>query len=201
MTQRLILARHASVDSRYAGRFLGSSDVPLSARGRRQASALARVLESRPIDRFLVSPLERASQTAAAMERQALVDPDLREIDFGRWEGRSFDEISQGEPPELIDRWGRFDLEFCFPQGESLGAFVGRIDKLAVRLTAQADETLGVITHGGVIRSMICRLLGLAPSHYLLFDVPPASITTIDLFDGRGVLSGLSDVCHLEGLD
>lgn len=201
MTKRLILARHAAVDSRYAGRFLGSSDVPLSALGRRQASALARALEGKSIDRLLVSPLERAAQTAAAMEREALVDPDLREIDFGRWEGRSFDEISQGEPPELIDRWGRFDLEFCFPRGESLGAFVGRIDRAAARLTARPDDTLGVITHGGVIRSMICRLLGLRPSRYLLFDVRPASITTIELFDGQGVLTGLGDVCHLEGLD
>ena len=47
---------------------------------------------------------------------------------------------------------------------------------------------------------MICRLLGLPPRDYLLFDTRCASLSVVDIFDGKGVLAGLNDVCHLEGL-
>ena len=57
-----------------------------------------------------------------------------------------------------------------------------------------------LVTHGGVIRAMICRLLGLPPRDYLLFDTRCASLSVVDIFDGKGVLAGLNDVCHLEGL-
>ncbi len=201
MTKRLILARHAQVDPCYAGRFLGSTDVPLSAIGRREAAALARTLQKSRVDRLYVSPLRRAVQTAEAVQYGGQVDPDLREIDFGRWEGSSFDEVSASGQHERIGRWSSFDLEFSFPDGESLGAFVARIARVADRLATRPGETAVAITHGGVIRAMICHLLGLEPRNYLLFDTRPASITTVDLFDGRGVLLGLNDVCHLEGLD
>ncbi len=200
MTKRLILARHAQIDPQYAGRFLGSTDVPLSDLGLRQAAALARSLEENHGDPLYVSPLRRAEQTAEPFSSDGQIDWDLREIDFGRWEGRSFDEISASDQDEQIDRWRSFDLEFSFPDGESLAAFVARIARVADRLATGPGKTTVAITHGGVIRSMICRLLGLAPKNYLLFDVQPASITRIDLFDGRGVLVGLNDICHLKEL-
>lgn len=201
MTERLILARHAQVDPRYAGRFLGRTDVPLSDLGRRQAAALAAAIQKKQVDAFCASPLRRAHQTAELLGPDAQPDADLREIDFGRWEGCSFEEIAAAGPPEQIDRWRRFDLAFCFPDGESLGGFVARVAQVADRISAGQSKTTLAVTHGGVIRAMICHLLGLEARHYLRFEVPPASITTIDLFDGGGVLTGLGDVCHLEDID
>ena len=209
MTKRLILVRHAQVDPQYAGRFLGSTDVPLSELGLRQATALARSSRVNQTMPHFVSPLRRAMQTAESFDadefdagessgRSWQTDPDLREIDFGRWEGCSFDEIAASDQDGQVDRWGRFDLEFSFPEGESLGAFVQRVARAADRLASDEADTVVAITHGGVIRAMICHLLGLEPQNYLLFDVRPASITTIGLFDGRGVLVGLNDVCHLK---
>ncbi|HYW79396.1 MAG TPA: histidine phosphatase family protein, partial [Thermoguttaceae bacterium] len=154
-----------------------------------------------PVDQgipLFVSPMRRAVETAGAFDHALQHDPDLREIDFGRWEGRSFDEISASDRESQIDRWSRFDPQFSFPDGESLGKFVTRIAQAADRLASDASDTVVAITHGGVIRTMICHLLGLEPKNYLLFDVKPASITTIDLFDGRGVLTGLGDTCHLK---
>ena len=201
MTKRLILVRHAEVELRYAGRFVGSSDVPLSDLGLRQAAALARSLRKNRVDQLFASPLRRAVQTAEFLQQDIQIDPDLREIDFGRWEGRSFQEISASGQQEQIDRWSSFDPTFSFPEGESLGAFVDRIARAADRLANGPDETVVAITHGGVIRAMICRLLGLSPEKFVLFNAKRASITTVDLFDGRGVLAGLGDVCHLEGID
>lgn len=201
MTKRLMLARHAQVDPQYAGRFLGSTDVPLSNLGLRQSAVLARALRQHPFDSLSVSPLRRAEQTAEPFSCDRHVDPDLREIDFGLWEGRSFEEILSAGENESIDRWRRFDREFSFPDGESLGGFVARIARVADRLASNPAEQILVITHGGVIRATICHLLGLDVKNYLLFDVRPASITTIDLFDGRGVLVGLNDTHHLEASD
>ena len=200
MTKHLLLARHAQVDPQYAGRFLGSTDVPLSDVGAGQAKALAQSLPVGQGVPLFVSPLRRAVETAECLDRDLSIDPDLREIDFGQWERRSFDEISECDQGKQIDGWSRFDPEFAFPEGESLGAFVTRIARAADRLASNVAQTVVAITHGGVIRAMICHFLGLPPKNYLLFDVRPASITTIDLFDGRGVLTGLGDTCHLEGI-
>ena len=204
MTNRLVLARHAAVEPHGSGRFLGSTDLPLCELGTRQAAALARRLQELPLDRIFSSPLRRARQTADLLGQDVEVDEELREVDFGRWEGLSFEEISASNDGNgdraSIDCWSSFDPRFTFPGGESLDGFVARAGRAADRLAACAGENVLAVAHGGVIRSMICHLLGLQPKNYLLFDVKPASITTIDLFDGRGVLVGFSDVCHLEGI-
>ncbi|MHC4404461.1 MAG: histidine phosphatase family protein [Planctomycetota bacterium] len=206
MMRRLVLARHAQVDPQYTGRFLGSTDVPLSEFGLRQAKALARSLQVDHSVPLFVSPLRRAGQTAESFDHDSRIDSDLREIDFGRWEGLSFDEIAashqDGTPDRAgqIERWSNFDLDFSFPDGELLEAFVTRVAQAADRLASDASDTVVAVTHGGVIRAMMCHLLGLEPRNYLLFDVKPASVTTINLFDGRGVLTGLGDTCHLKGI-
>ena len=209
MTNRLVLARHAVVEPHGSGRFLGSTDLPLCELGTRQAAALARRLQKLPLDQIFSSPLRRARQTADLLGQDVEVDEDLREVDFGRWEGLSFEEISASDDGNdnggngnhaSIDRWSSFDPRFTFPGGESLDGFVARVARAADRLAECAGENVLAVAHGGVIRSMICHLLGLQPKNYLLFNVKPASITTIDLFDGRGVLVGFSDVCHLTGI-
>ena len=116
--------------------------------------------------------------------------PDLREIDFGRWEQMTFEEISASEP-ELVDRWAAWDEDFAFLEGESLRDFSERVRRAAERMVGDAASRILAVTHGGVIRAMICHLLGLSMSQYLLFDVRPASLTTIQVFDGRGVLMEL----------
>jgi broad specificity phosphatase PhoE len=203
MTERLLLARHAEVDPQYAGRFLGSTDVPLSDRGLRQAAALAAALRARHFDTLCVSPLRRAVQTAEPLAGNHHVDPDLREVDFGRWEGRSFAEIVRAEVGDqgLIDGWRTFAPDFSFPDGESLRGFLARVARVTDRLAALPTDTVLAITHGGVIRAAICHLLGLEAKNYLLFDVRHASVTTIDLIDGHGVLVGLNDTHHLEVCD
>lgn len=102
MAERLILIRHGDLGDRRRGRYIGRTDAPLSAEGRRQAAALAgplvRLLNGVSL---LVSPLRRTIETAErALGRGAnfAVDSDLREIDFGRWEGMGFAEILAADP-------------------------------------------------------------------------------------------------------
>jgi alpha-ribazole phosphatase len=203
MARQLILIRHATVPAAYVGRYLGRTDVPLDRRGQDQARALAAALGDAGAAACWCSPLARARQTtelalpgAATPPR---IEPDLREIDFGVWENRTFEEIHAADPA-AVDRWAALAPDFTFPQGERLAGFVQRIGAVAQRLAADPADTLLAVTHGGVIRTLLCRLLGLDVRHYLAFRVDYASITRLELFDGQAVLTGLNDRHHLEGL-
>ena len=67
-----------------------------------------------------------------------------------------------------------------------------RIERLGKRLAAIDTESVVVFTHGGVVRALVCHLLGLELRHYLLFDVGLATVATLHVWDGRGVLAGLT---------
>ncbi|MEJ2200962.1 MAG: histidine phosphatase family protein [Desulfuromonadaceae bacterium] len=172
--------------------------------GQRQAAALSRCRELRRCREAFCSPLLRVRETLAHSELDLIChqDADLREIDFGRWEGLSFAEIAHDYPIE-VNRWARLERDFRFPEGEAYIDFLQRIQKAADRIarTAAAQtEPLAVFAHGGVIRALICHWLGLPAKHYLLFEVEPASISTVRLFGDRGLLTGLNDPGHLREL-
>jgi alpha-ribazole phosphatase len=192
MANRLLLLRHAPVTAQYAGKLIGSTDVPLAGLGEMQSRRLAdRVARWKPQACFS-SPMQRCRQTAeaAAVGLPFHVDPDLREIDFGRCECRTFAEAA-AEDPGLSERWAAFTADFGFPGGEKLECFLGRVRAAACRLAHADASTVLAVTHGGVIRAMICHLLGLEARHYLAFDVPYTALAVIDLFDGKGVLTAL----------
>ena len=202
MAERLILVRHGDLGEGCRGRYIGRTDAPLSPEGRRQAVALAKELERLGGARIFCSPLLRTRETAAlALGTDAVltIDDDLREIDFGRWESMSFAEIAAADPA-AVDGWAALDVDFTFPGGEGIGAFRKRIGAAAGRIVTDPAGTIVAVTHGGVIRLIICLLLGLDYRHYLLFDVRQGSISEIRIDGGKGVLTRLNDRCHLEGI-
>ena len=191
MASRLILLRHGRTG--LSGRYVGSSDVPLSEEGRKQILDLRPDLGTMKIDGLLTSPMLRCTQSANLLDLglPMQLDPDLREIDFGRWEGKSFAEI-EAQDPALVQHWASGTDDFRFPDGEATSGFANRIDAVKNRLLASDARTLLLVTHGGVIRSLICGLLGLSQSNYLLFQVAKGHYSTIDLYDGGGVLTGFN---------
>ncbi len=195
MAERLILLRHGDIGEPYHGRYIGSTDLPLTEMGRQQAEDLAELIRRENPGRCFCSPLRRCRETADVLSRAAGLnfetDPDLREIDFGQWEGMSFDEILAAFP-EHVRRWNTFDL-FTFPGGETVESFLARMRRAARRMAEDPADTVLACTHGGVIRNLICYFLGMQPRQYLLFAVKPASLTTIELFEGNGILTGLNE--------
>lgn len=202
MGEYLLLARHGSVEESSGRGFLGRTDAPLSEKGYAEARALAEVVRGRKPERIVSSPLTRATQTAAVVAEAAGLevetDADLREIDFGEWEGRTFEEI-QADDPEAVSRWAEFSPDFAPPGGEVIGDFFRRARRALARLAGDPADMVLAVTHGGVIRTAICQLLGLDARSYLLFDVRPASLTTIRIFDGKGILTEMRSVDSLEG--
>lgn len=191
---RLILVRHGQTDAAYAGRYVGASDPSLSALGRDQARELAARLPD-DIGCCLCSPLCRARETArlALVGRTCPIEVmgELREVDFGRWEGLSFAEILDRDAALVAD-WQRDPPHFHFPDGESTAVFRARVAAALEALARQPQAMVLAVCHGGVIRAMLCQLLDLPFARYLSFHVQPAAMTVLDVEGGRGVLRGLN---------
>ena len=197
MARRLILIRHGQVEERFGGRFIGSTDAALSPAGLRQAQDLATWLAGKKPGACYSSPLQRCTATAraavAGLFLQPELDLDLREVDFGEWEGLSFSDIA-GRDAAAVDRWARFEPGFRFPGGESIADFTRRIVVAADRMAASPQETVAAFTHGGVIRFMLCALLRLDPRSYAAFEIRPAGVVELALFEGGALLQFLGNV-------
>ncbi len=191
MASRLILLRHG--DTGAGDRYLGSSDLPLIEKGREQIRNIALYLQQIDIDAVWVSPMQRCRETLdlLALPNQAQIVNDLREVDFGRWEGLSFAEIAV-QDRDLVNKWAADGAEFTFPGGDSVASFNERIAEIAHRLCNSDCSTLLVVSHGGVIRGLICRLLGLNPDQYLLFQQALGCYTVLDLHGHQGVMVGFN---------
>jgi alpha-ribazole phosphatase len=201
MCVNLTLIRHGKVGDEYRGTFLGKTDVPLAIAGRRQAERLREYVTVQEGSLILSSPLQRCRETARitaqGLHLPIQFDDDLREVDFGRWEGLTFEEITAGDGGAIAG-WARFDRDFTFPDGERIGDFLDRVARAGERLAALDCESAIVFTHGGVIRALICHFLKLDPRNYLLFEIGPASVTTIRLFENGGILTGLNNFFNFE---
>jgi broad specificity phosphatase PhoE len=202
VTQTLILVRHGEAEGSRPGVLCGRSDPALSEAGRRQAALLQGMMGRLPEARLVASPLTRARETAEiAVECLPAVvetDPDLQEMDFGDWEGLTYDDVA-ARYPGLVSGWTEFRPDFGFPGGETLTDFASRIERVAARLADTGAATVVAFTHGGVVRALICHFLGLPLRDYLLFDVSPGSVATLRLWGERGVLAGLGPADTFSG--
>src|SRR5262249_46873730 len=120
MTTRFWLIRHGEPEETTRGRCYGSLDVGLSDHGRSQMRRVAAVLKAHNIDATYTSPRRRAIESAAQLNHPhaARVIEDFREMDFGDFEGRAYDEIASSHP-ELYRQWMEAPTEVQFPNGES----------------------------------------------------------------------------------
>src|SRR6266576_5537411 len=147
----LLLVRHGETDWNAEGRLQGHTDRPLSDFGRRQAHELAEELDDEELEAIYSSDLARASETAEIVGRRlglpTVLDPDLREKDWGTWEGLTAVE--------------RDRVEFV---GESTEAHQERILRALRRIAERhpGDRRVLVVTHGGSMRRVQTAAMGMA---------------------------------------
>lgn len=166
--------------------------MELSEEGRLQAASIGAFIQSFHSERCLCSPLKRCLETVSAIPGiQAEINHDLREVDFGNWEGKTFDQI-QAMDQAAVDRWACFDPDFSFPGGERLGDFIARVNRIATVIASCPEKTILIVAHAGIIRALICQFLGLHPRNYLLFNIKFGSLAILDLSGDNGVLTGLN---------
>ncbi len=117
-------------------------------------------------------------------------DDRLREMDFGSWELKTFADIAALEPDRVKDMENY--LDFVFPQGERVADFIDRVREMLQLFSTLGCNRIAVVTHGGIIRTMICLALNICPSNYLLFTADYGSLSILELYSQGGVLRGLN---------
>ena len=183
---RLLLIRHGEPEEDARGRCYGRLDVGLSPTGRFQAGAAAAALASEPVDAVYASPRRRAVESARfladAHHLEVVVEDDFREIDFGRFEGRSYDEIAV-EDPETYRAWMERPTEVTFPGGESYAEMRERVARAARRVReAHAGRTVAIVAHGGTNRVLLAEALGVEAAGVFRFDQSFAAVNVVDYY-------------------
>lgn len=189
--KQIYLLRHGNTG--FNKRYIGSSDVPVSPQGVLDVKESCDFLSSIDFDSVMCSPMKRCVQTLSYISTSKTVQyfDYLKEIDFGRWEKKAFADIVE-EDKELVDSWAQNPDEFCFPEGECIPAFQNRILSAATSLYEVQAKRILVVSHGGIIRNLLCHLLRVPKEQYLLFDILPGCFSTIRLHEEGGVLTGLN---------
>jgi ribonuclease H / adenosylcobalamin/alpha-ribazole phosphatase len=197
-----VLLRHGDTPLSREKRFSGVGDAGLNTTGAAQARAAARRLRARGgIGAVVSSPLRRALQTAeiaaAALDLPMLVDEDLRETDFGAWEGLTFAE-ALARWPDLVTAW-LADPSVAPPGGESFADTALRVRHARDRLLARGPGgTILVVSHVTPIKTLVRLALQAPPIALHRMHLDSACLTELDWYqDGPAVLRVFNDTHHL----
>jgi probable phosphoglycerate mutase len=197
----ILLLRHGQTDLSAERRFAGRGDIPLTRQGLDQARMAARRLAGSGARAIVCSPLARARRTAEAVAEATgaplVVDDDLAEADFGRWEGLTFAEAQQAWPDQLAAWLASTDA--APPGGETFAAValrvLGALDRI---LGAYRQQTVVVVSHVTPIKTILCRALLAPPVTMFRINLDVASLCQADFFeDGNAVVGSLNDTAHL----
>lgn len=188
----LLLVRHAEPTEDARGRCYGRLDIELSESGREQCRRLAAQLSGEPVAAIVCSPRLRARDTADAIAEPhrlpVTVLDQLRELDFGELEGRTYEEIAASRP-ELYERWMTEPTTLRFPGGEGYADLHARVADAVAQLRATYDDRMVVaVTHGGVVRAVLAEALGMPHDRIFRLAVDTASITRVEWCEGVAVV-------------
>lgn len=178
----LYYIRHGETDWNREGRLQGAQDIPLNELGRKQAASVGQHLrdligskaETLP---WFVSPMQRTLETLAIARRQIgmpnsgfAIDPRLRELSFGQWEGLTWRDVRKTDPARAsgrdADKWG-----YVPPGGESYAMLLDRVMPFFNSLSGEAV----VVAHGGIARTLLVEMAAM----------PAAEATVVDIWQGR----------------
>ncbi len=204
-TADVVLLRHGDTrltpERRFSG--LGSGDPGLSAVGWDQArrAAGSALLQGRPFAEVLTSPMTRCQQTAqiiaAALDVSVRIEPDLREMDFGRWEELTFDEV-QDRYPEDLRRWKQ--SAWAPPTGsrETFAAVFDRMGAAAERFASRyAGASVVAVTHVTPVKALVAHALGAPPAALFHMELSSACFSRVSYTAGEASVRLLNDTSHL----
>ena len=170
MMTKIILIRHGQTEWNLSGRYQGQSDIPLSEEGLKQAECLARNFPLPAVDAVYASDLQRAAVTAKCIAGRfqcpLYLEPALREMNFGDWEGLDYAAIAKQWPEEVQNFFGHPD-KLRVPHGETFAQLqqraVAQIRTIGVK---ERGKTIAVVAHGAINRTILASALHM-PLHYL----------------------------------
>jgi probable phosphoglycerate mutase len=176
--RQIYLIRHGETEWSLNGRHTGCSDIPLTDNGRKVAREWRPFAAARSFALVLSSPLQRARETCelAGLGARAQIDSDLREWDYGEYEGCTPQEIRARRPDWMIFRDG------C-PGGETPAQVGVRVDRVIERFRSSAGD-VAVFAHGHVLRVLAARWLDLPASGGSRFLLDTATVCVLGAYHG-----------------
>lgn len=199
---RVILVRHGQTLWNALGKYQGHTDVPLNEVGIEQARKVAKRLAGENISAVYASDLSRAKDTAKIIAQkhglEVETDKKLREMNFGLWEGKTYNQI-QEEYPQLVKVWISDPQLLQIPQGETFS----QVQLRAIRALKEIirrhniNETIVVVAHGLTIISIICAVLEIDLKNMWKIKQGNTGISIIEFYDNNGILTLFNDTHHL----
>jgi broad specificity phosphatase PhoE len=167
------LIRHGETAWSLSGAHTSRTDLPLTPRGKEKAAMIGADLTGRDFALVVTSPLRRARETceAAGFGKVAVIDPNLQELDYGDYEGRTTAEIQAERPGWSLWRDG------C-PNGETFEHAAARAESVIARALG-ADGDVALFAHGHILRILASCWLGLPPKSARLFALSTASLSSL----------------------
>ncbi|MBM7854487.1 alpha-ribazole phosphatase/probable phosphoglycerate mutase [Desulfohalotomaculum tongense] len=195
MGTRLYFVRHGETQWNAVKKFQGHSDITLSPVGREQAERLAQYMQKFDINAAYASDLSRAKETAEIIAGKfnipVICKQQLREINFGNWEGLTIEEITD-RYKETVEQWWKNPSATPIPGGEVLSDLVKRVMAAISDIIAEhPGQNVLVVSHGGVIRSIICHIMGIDLNEYWRLQMNNCSLSILYFPDGeikKGIL-------------
>lgn len=174
MAKKLIyLVRHGDIGQGKDKCYIGQLDIPLSDLGKKQASLLKEIFSRVPLDNLFCSDIGRAQQTADLIASAHQIVPiarvELRELNMGDWEGKTFSEIRANYPKEFNER-GADIVNYRPPLGESFSDCYKRVIPFFESLAKSDETTTLIVGHAGVNRAILCHVLGMPLENIFRFE-------------------------------
>lgn len=178
---KLILIRHGQTIANQRAQYQGHLDHPLNNEGLKQAETLANELRKHyQIEAIYSSSLKRALQTAKIIavpfNLAPIVFEDLIEVDFGKWDGLTYDEIAKNYP---ISKWIEDPASVDIDEGEKWADFSFRVQRAFADLTQMQYETMAIVSHAGVIRNFLAGILGLKGLDVFKFELSNGAFSEV----------------------
>jgi len=176
--------RHGETDWNRQGRVMGRNPVELSAHGREQVEAAARFAQAIRPDIIVTSPLVRARQSAEIMSAglggvDIIEDPAIAEVLYGRWEGMTYHELI--DDPYYVE-YRKSPIEHPTPGGETIPEVQARgVKAITHNIEAYSGKRVMFVSHGDIIRTVLCHFLGLELKYFHRLRVDNATISAIQI--------------------
>ena len=196
---KVYLIRHGETTANSEKRFAGVMDVSLTPKGELQAEQAGEKLKTVEFDAFYCSDLKRAMDSATIIGKYQTLKPtvlsELREMNFGIWEGKRMAEIKD-QDSVLLDKWFKDFDNFVVPSGESVKEMFERVTKAYKKIiepyNPDDDVKIAIVAHGGVIQALMSYLCYGDNTGYWRFRIDNCGINTIEYVMGYPVVRGLN---------
>ena len=202
MGPTLYFLRHGETEASRTGGYCGDMDVELTPEGLEMAKDFAAAYKSLPWAALFCSPLRRSVETARplcdAVGLELQLRDGLREIAYGQWEGKTFEEVNRVFHDDYL-RW-MADPGWNKPSGGERGVDVARRSSVVLEEIERAHPAgnVLVVSHKATTRIMLCSLLGIDVGRYRdRLSMPVASLSVVEMTEQGPLLKSLGDRSHL----